>query len=273
MSTMRMRRRWSDNDHYFGPFTFARDKSYRSLAVVLSSAGDDYDEGPFAHLRVSGFGFTFIAAMPAIIKPWRRWVDTSKYDWSKGPGSGYWDIYPNEYGFSLSDGFLQVFLGPQTHDSETTKSWSKFLPWTQWRHVRHSFYGLNGEHVATLPQGGKSYKADPGRWDRERAIEAATPTMAFGFLDFDGEELTATTKIEEREWRFGEGHFKWLSWLRKPKISRSLDISFSGETGERKGSWKGGTVGHSIEMLPSELHEAAFRRYCAAHKMTFVGAA
>ena len=25
---------------------------------------------------------------------------------------------------------------------------------------------------------------------------------------------------------------------------------------------KGGTVGHSIDMLPGELHEAAFRRYC-----------
>lgn len=32
--------------------------------------------------------------------------------------------------------------------------------------------------------------------------------------------------------------------------------------GPEKGSWKGGTIGHSIEMLPDELHEAAFRRYC-----------
>lgn len=270
MSTMRMRRRWGDNDRYFGPFTFARDKGYRPLAVVLSSAGDDYDEGPFAHLRISGFGFTFISAMPAIIKPWRRWVDTSRHEWSKGPGSGYWDIYPNQYGFSLSDGFLQLFLGPQTHDSGSTKSWSTFLPWKEWRHVRRSFYGLNGEHVATLPDGGKF---DAARWERERATEDAVPTVSFHFLDFDEEALVATTKIEEREWRFGTGHFKWLSWFRKPRIIRSLDISFSGETGERKGSWKGGTVGHSVEMLPGELHEASFRRYCDAHKMTFVGAA
>lgn len=54
-------------------------------------------------------------------------------------------------------------------------------------------------------------------------------------------------------------------------VRRSLDIQFSGETGTRKGSWKGGTVGHSIDMLPGELHEAAFRRYCSEHKMAFVG--
>lgn len=57
-------------------------------------------------------------------------------------------------------------------------------------------------------------------------------------------------------------------WLR-----RSLDIRFSGETGHRKGSWKGGTVGHSINMLPGELHEAAFHRYCTEHEMTFIGEA
>lgn len=37
----------------------------------------------------------------------------------------------------------------------------------------------------------------------------------------------------------------------------------------RKGSWKGGTIGHSIEMPPGELHADAFRRYCAEHNMTF----
>ena len=94
----------------------------------------------------------------------------------------------------------------------------------------------------------------------------------FAFKDFDGEELTARTTIEEREWRFGVGWFAWLSLFRKPKISRYLEIAFSGETGKRKGSWKGGTTGHSIEMLPGELHESAFRRYCTEHDMTFVAA-
>lgn len=262
------RRRWGDNDRHFGPFTYAHDTRYRHLGMVLSSA-DDEDSG--CHFRMSGFGHTLIVEMPEIIKPSRNWVDTSKYEWSKNPAGGYWDVTRREYGFSLFEGHLSVSLGRQTMDSSTEQHWGCFLPWTQWRHVRHSFYGLDGEHIATIPDTGKSYLGDKGRWERERAIEDATPTTSFEFDDFDGERTTATTKIEEREWRFGTGWFKWLSLFRKPRVSRNLDIRFSAEVGKRKGSWKGGTIGHSIEMLPGELHEAAFRRYCHQNEMTFVG--
>lgn len=263
-------RRWGDNDKYWGPFTYSHSPGYRTLAVSLKSMEDE-DEGSFSTIRLSAFGHSFIATLPPIIRPYRTKV-TPQWDAQTIERLGrdwYWDVDEREFGFSYSDGYLSMHFGRQTHDSSTTKQKGWFAPWTQWRHVRRSFYGLEGEHVATLPDTGKSYRDDPDRWERERVIEDATPTVAFGFADFDGEQLTATTKIEEREWRFGTGKFKWLSLFRRPKISRSLDIKFSGETGKRKGSWKGGTIGHSIEMRPGELHEAAFRRYCAEHNMTF----
>jgi hypothetical protein len=264
-----MRSRWSDNDRYVGPFTFARDGSQR-FALVLQSAGDEGDD---SSLRLSAFGLTVISALPAIIKPYRTKVHPgSAWDAATVERLGrdwYWDVDRRRFGFSLTEGFLQVFHGRQTGDSSTDRTWGYFLPWTQWRHVRHSFYGLSGEHVATIPDTGKGWEAGGSRWDREREIADSTPTSSFAFADFDGDQLTATTRIEEREWRFGERKWKWLSLFRKPKIRRSLDVRFSGETGKRKGSWKGGTIGHSIDMLPGELHEAAFRRYCAEHAMTF----
>src|SRR4051812_33783300 len=125
--------RWSDNDRYFGPFTYARDGKYRPLAIILSSGdGDDY---PGCKLRFSGFGHTLIIALPAIIKPWRRWVDTTKYKWSDNPKGGYWDTGACKYGFTISDGHLSVGLGRVTNDSSTEQRWGCFLPWTQWRHV------------------------------------------------------------------------------------------------------------------------------------------
>lgn len=258
-------RRWGDNDRHLGPFTYARDgRHYRPLALVLSSGDDEY---PGAQLRLSGFGHTFIVALPRIIKPWRRWVKTSHYGWSSSPNGGYWDIHSRAYGMSYSEGFLQVFLGAQTHDSSTTQSWSKFLPWTQWRHVRHSLYGLDGSLYANL----RNTRWDSPEREEQDRVEEACPTISFLFDDFDGERITVVTRIEEREWRFGTGWFRWLSLFRKPKVQRSLDLRFSAETGERKGSWKGGTVGHSIGMEPGELHESAFRRYCSEHDMTFVG--
>jgi len=270
--------RWSDNDRRMGPFIYARerDKLYRPLALVLSSGrGEEPEYEGGCTLRASAFGHTFIAALPSIVRPWKRWVDCSKYEWSRSEAGGYWDRHPREYGFSLSGSgrvgggqFLQVFLGAQTHDSRTTQDWCWFLPWTEWRHVRRSLYDLQGGHYWTEPKG---LRFDHDSYVTRKAAEDACPSKTFAFKDYDGEALTACTRIEEREWRFGAGWFKWLSVFRKPIIRRSLDIAFSGETGERKGSWKGGTIGHSIEMLPGELHEAAFCRYCAEHQMTYEG--
>ena len=262
--------RWSDNDRNFGPFTFswAGSKGYRPFAIILKSwgSGDD-DSGP-ATLRVSLVWCTFIIQLPPILYPQRHKVYPENWGADVVARLGrnwYWDIQVREYGFSYSDGFLQINYGICPCDSTRDQMWSKHLPWTQWRHVRHSFYGLSAEHLYDEPQGplgklgGDEWRE---RWNARQALEDAIPTAVFAFKDFDGEEMTATTKIDEREWRFGTGWFKWLSLFRKPRIRRSLDITFSGETGPEKGSWKGGTIGTGIDMLPGELHEAAFRRYC-----------
>jgi len=260
--------RWSDNDRYFGPFTYSRDgKHYRPFAIMLGSGREEY-EG--CRLRLSAFGHTLNIALPAIIKPWRRWVDTSHYAWSKEPGSGYWDEHAREFGFSAVEGALHIHYGPQSHDSRTTKSRCWFYPWKERRHVRHSLYDLEGEHFADLPEWGFRFK---NGWAVKNAIEAACPVALFDFEDFDGERITATTKIEERQWKLGVRWFKWLSLIWPDAVRRSLDLQFSSEVGKRKGSWKGGTIGHSVDMLPGELHEAAFRRYCAQQGLTFVGAA
>jgi hypothetical protein len=225
---------------------------------------------------VQAFGATAICELPQIIKPWRKWVDLSGKEWARY--GGYWDEHPREYGFTLSDGHLSVKFGAQTMDSSTTQDWGCFLPWTQWRHIRHSLYGLEGEHFWTEPKAGAAGKLGAG-WEAYRAAKDACPIVKFSFRDFDDQELIATTRIEEREWRFGTGWFKWLSLFRRPKIRRSLDLEFSGETGPEKGSWKGGTVGTGIDMFPGELHGSAFRRYCdqdhrskyRKYRITFVG--
>ena len=272
--------RWSDHDHYFGPFTFAWGDYYRTFAICLRSS-DDEDRA--ATFRISIGRCSFLSAVPGwLIRPERKkvypqWdeatVERLGRDW-------YWDITPREYSIGVSDGHLSIHYGRVTHDSSTEQHWGCFLPWTQWRHIRHSFYGLQGEHLYDEEHGYRLGDGANGAWEARRAREVAVPTATFTIKDFDGEEVIATTKIEEREWRFGTGYFKWLSLFRRPKIQRSLDIRFSGETGPEKGSWKGGTIGTGLEMLPGELHEPAFRRYCdqehrskyRPYKVTFVSA-
>lgn len=252
--------RWGDNDRYLGPFTWSYSEDYPHWAIVLKSSGDGDDNSRPCTLRISLRKATLIIVLPSIVRPWREKVYPKSWDAETIKRLGrnwYWDIDPRQYGLSLSDGYLSVYYGRTggaCMDSSIQQQWGCFLPWTQWRHVRHSLYGLAGEHIYTEPEGRD--------WGAYQAAKDACPTVKFLIEDFDGKKIVATTMIEEREWHFGTGWFRWLSWFCRPKICRSLDIRFSGETGPEKGSWKGGTIGTGIDMLPDEDHEAAFRRYC-----------
>lgn len=245
-------RRWGDNDRHFGPFTFAFRESWRPFAIILSSGGREDDEGGCC-IRFQAFGATMICELPQIVRPWRRWVDTSRHGWSDNPRGGYWDQYPREYGFTLSDGHLSVNLGAQTHDSETTQRWGYSLPWTEWRQISHRLYHGDGAFhadVASMP------------WEKRHSVEDQVRKAHFQIEDYDGEIITASVHPEGREWRRGVRWFKWLGWVVPRRRGRSLDISFASEVGTSKGSWKGGLIGTGIAMEPGEDSETAFRRYC-----------
>jgi hypothetical protein len=65
---------------------------------------------------------------------------------------------------------------------------------------------------------------------------------------YDGEVIPTIIYVDEREWKP-----KWLKWISLfNKTRRTIDIHFSKEIGKRKGSWKGGTIGCSYELLSNE---------------------
>ncbi|WP_174549299.1 hypothetical protein [Cupriavidus nantongensis] len=257
--------RLTDNDRRFGPFDLGqRHTDWRPISLVLQSGSGEHLG---CALIARAFGWTLRLRLPQIIKPFeiRHKAETWDAATIERMGRDWWaEVFPCEYGFSVDDGFLQVYLGPQTHDSLTTKSWCKHLPWTQWRFIRFSLFGLDGEHLRTWLEP-KRRKLDGSGYDRftqQREFEKTMPKAVFEIEDYDGKRIQATTHIEESEWRFGEGWFKWLSLFCRPKVRRSLSIDFDSEVGPEKGSWKGGLMGTGIDMLPGELHEEAFRRYC-----------
>lgn len=287
--------RWGDNDVYLGPFTWVSRDSWSHWAIVLRSRGDDDTESGQCTLRISMGRKTLIIALPHIVRPWREKVypgwdaDTIKRlgrDW-------YWNIDPREYGFSLHNagtvgGSLHLSIyygrtGGSMQDSSVQQQWGCFLPWTEWRHVRRTLYDLEGKHFWTewdwIERMYRRHPLENDRWKLRHSWEDMCPVARFTVVDSDGEYIMATTRIEEREWRWGAKWFEWLSWFRKPMVRRSLDIDWSSETGPEKGSWKGGITGESIDMLPGELHEETFRRFCSLehehkrqkYRLTFVG--
>lgn len=240
------RRRWGDNDRHLGPLTFVLRDTWRPWTAVLSSGKSDG-----CHMRLQALGVTLICELPAIVKPWRRWVSTERHEWSKPP-HGYWDVHEREYGFCLHEGHLSVSLGRQTQDSETEQRWGCFLPWTQWRQVYHVV--SDGDlciQVARLP------------WDEYQEQLDKIRRKRFRIRDHDDEEIDVETYVEQRVWRLGTGWFRWLGYLAPTRERRSLDIRFLSETGPDKGSWKGGLIGTGFEMLPGESQREAFKRYCS----------
>lgn len=253
--------RLTDNDKNFGPFTLG--KWSTTFSAYIESGND---EDPESAVIIIAFGWALrMRVWNWLCRPWRaRWVECNwDAETIKRLGrSGYWEIHERRFGLSLSDmgngyDFFQLFFGSQTDDSSTTKSWSRHLPWKQWQSVRYSVYAPDGIFYASEMRGHPNAFID--FWDTKKYC----PSSSFRFEDYDGELIVATCVIEEREWHKGVGWFKWLKWFSKPKIRRDLDLQFSAEVGPEKGSWKGGTIGHGIDMLPDESPIEAFRRYCA----------
>ena len=255
--------RLTDNDKVLGPITIGR---WSKTFSARFSTGDDEDGSHRNHILICAFGWAIRIALPNIIPPLRIRHEAN-WDAETVARLGrnhYFQTWEREFGFSLSDmgngyDFLQIYFGAQTHDSSTTKSWSKHLPWKQWDHVRQSLYNPDGTLFYTEPHW-KVARATGAKHCFE--MEDKCPALYFGFEDHDGELIVATCHIEEREWHKGTGWFRWLKYFAKPKIRRSLDLRFNAEVGPQKGSWKGGTIGTGCDMLKGESPEKAFRRFC-----------
>lgn len=160
----------TSNDRRRGPLTWGR-SSWSPWRVVFSTGGG-VDEHPRNNLTVYALGWVARLDLPTRMQPWRHWVSTAQYEWS-GPKGGYWEEFPREYGFSLHEGFLQVFLGAQTHDSVTTRSWSTHLPWTLWRFDRFSLFDTTGNLFWTQVEGDR--RAGLAGWDEEHKAERGLP--------------------------------------------------------------------------------------------------
>lgn len=234
--------RWSDDQKVWWRFLYAP-SAHGTGFEIRNRGGEYYDENTdvrhfhyATYLHLHAFNRTLLIALPWIKVPTGHTFEVT------------WTVYD---AISAKYGDREIY-------------WT--VPWSNMRFHAQYFYDLDRKLIKTIP-GGTSFSV---RWDFQES--AALPKRSYDLKDYDGEDVVATCYIEGRHWKRGIRWCKWMSWFCKDLHSTSLDIRFSKETGERKGSWKGGTIGHSIEMLPNETPDQAMARYCTENKMTYVGA-
>lgn len=249
-----------DNERRFGPVTFGW-SGWNPLRIVLSS-GDREEESRYRNtLTCYAFGWVARINLPNVIRPYaiRKQAGWDEATVKRLGRDWYENTYPREYGFCLHEGFLQIFYGVQRHDGERGQHWCKHLPWTQKRVVRFDYLNLEGEPFWTAIGEQRGHEA----FERQYKAKETIPKAHYLLRDYDGTPITATVHLEQRIYRQGEGWFKWLGWLCRPEVVRRADISFNGETGPEKGSWKGGTMGCSTPIDSGDLHIDAIKKYCA----------
>ena len=180
-----------------------------------------FDNRPRINLDLIFFSLTFVL-------PFRnKWTD---------------ECDAPKWGISIHNNTVWIHRGGKGNMKGGSKWWTWYIPFLTKEWVRTSILLKGGiwEHET------KGNRKDFYKEEWKEKQESWT----YNYIDsYDGEVIPTTIYVDEREWRP-----KWLKWTSLfAKKSRSIDIHFSKEVGKRKGSWKGGTLGCSYELLPNEL--------------------
>lgn len=127
------------------------------------------------------------------------------------------------YGFAFFGDKLWLYFGKDTGRSRDPRRYIALsMPW-EWRHRLHEVIG------------------EPVQYRYRYALRSG-----------EVQERTATIKPERRLWT--------RPWFPSKRESRYIDIEFNDEVGERSGSWKGGCIGCSYDMLEGETPLTTLRR-------------
>lgn len=161
------------------------------------------------------------------------------------------------YGFGIHSGTFWLYHGGDYDESIgqcQNKYWAWDLPFVTYEFDGHWIKDKDGNwaRMGHYKLGNK--EGGPGSWEfRKDGAYSEVHPYKYTLKSGEVQERTATCTIEKRKW-----HRKWFPFL---TLTREvIDIEFNGEVGERTGSWKGGTIGCSYEMLPGESIEACIRR-------------
>lgn len=151
------------------------------------------------------------------------------------------------WGFSTVDGAVHLSWGNSYKILH--------MPWSDWAHVSHTVMRPDGSFVAYV---GSWEEKQPHRPEGKEPDGRHTETHPYHYMLQSGEvqHVDATISVERREWRLR--CLRWTSLF--AKVRHSINVEFSGEVGERAGSWKGGTIGCGYDLRPNETPRECLRR-------------
>ena len=156
------------------------------------------------------------------------------------------------YGFAIHNDTLWIYKGGDYQDGQCQNQWwAWYLPFFSYTFVGHWILGREGWALMR----NRHNEAGIDSWDYRKSGKAIVHEYPYTYTLKNGtvQHRIATCTVEKRLW-----HRKWFPFMTKQ--SQVIDIEFSDEVGERTGSWKGGTIGCSYDMVPGDTVETCLRR-------------
>ena len=239
---------------------------YNQFALRIQTPWEYETSNPHNLLQIAFLKKYWWIKTPMYIKPKEKWVDLSKEEWAtvnpQTGKKGYTEYIQRSYGFSTFEDAIHIHYGIQpgcwsSRDPKNSDHVKLFyIPWLKWDRDYIEF--LNLDHsVFSIYWDNKNGSINFDSLDSHRDT---VPKIKFALKDFDGEDIVATCYLQNSRYSCGVGLFKFLKFFKKKDYLR-MDIAFDKETGYEKGSWKGGTIGTSCEVMPGETPLVAFHRY------------
>lgn len=158
---------------------------------------------------------------------------------------------PPKWGIAYHNQTFWIYRGGKGNMNGGNKWWTAQVPWAyDW--VRTSNLRKDGTWEHETKGNNKNFWDD--KWNE--ILWKETYPYEYKLKSGEVQKREATIRVEEREWRW-----HWLKWLPYPRrISKSINIDFNDEVGERTGSWKGGTTGCGYNLKGNETPLECLRR-------------
>lgn len=146
-----------------------------------------------------------------------------------------------KWGIAVHNNTIWIYRGGKGNMNGGNKWWTWEIPFITKDWIRTSILLKDDSWESETKGNCKSFYEDS--WKEKQK------SWTYDYTDkYDGEIIPTTIYVEEREWRP-----KWLKWTKLfATVARTIDVHFSKECGKKKGSWKGGTIGCSYNLLPNE---------------------
>lgn len=138
--------------------------------------------------------------------------------------------------------------------------WPWSLEWMKTEVLSYSGMSVWEENRKSKQERTSDPEQSLARWKAKYEAETAARTKHSKMFPYRYVRLSS--EVQEREATVSVSRMTW-GWPRfsLPLRTRTtIDVKFSDEVGERTGSWKGGTVGCSYELLPGETPYLCLRR-------------